>query len=110
MTEHQLSSARSLDTASVPLRAAYQGVAGAFGEAAVNQLWNGQTEAVASPTFSEALEALLSGGVQSAVIPVWNSTIGVVTAAQRAIDARTSSIDLVGEIEIAVHHCLLALS
>src|SRR5437016_1107764 len=92
-----------------PLRAAYQGVAGAYGEEAVRRVWHGRAEAIPARTFTAALEELVAGRVQWAVIPVWNSAIGPVMPAQAALSACGSTITVVRELDVPVRHCLLAL-
>jgi prephenate dehydratase len=92
-----------------PLRAAYQGIAGAYGEEAVRRAWHGRARAVPSGTFDEALDELACGRVERAVIPIANSAIGPVTPALEALDARGAAITIIREVEIPVRHCLLAL-
>ena len=61
-----------------PGRVAYQGAPGSFSHEACLALrpWD---EAVAFETFAQALEAIRSGDCGCALIPVENSTIGVVS-------------------------------
>lgn len=63
-----------------PGRVAYQGAPGAFSHEACLDLrpWD---EAVGFETFKGAIQALLSGDCQFALIPVENSTIGTVEPA-----------------------------
>jgi prephenate dehydratase len=60
-------------------------------------------------TFDAVLGALTGGEVEWAVLPVWNSTIGRVAAARDALDRREKLVRRVGEVDVPVHHCLLAL-
>jgi prephenate dehydratase len=92
-----------------PLRAAYQGIAGAFGEEAVRRLWHGRAEAIPARTFAAALDELVGGRVQWAVIPIWNSTIGPVAPARAALRACGSTVTVARQLDIPVRHCLLAL-
>jgi prephenate dehydratase len=92
-----------------PLRAAYQGIAGAYGEEAVRRAWHGRARAVPADTFDEALDELVCGRVERAVIPIANSAIGPVAPALAALDARGSSVTIVREVGVRVRHCLLAL-
>jgi len=92
-----------------PIRAVYQGIAGAFGEEAVRLVWDGRAKAIPARSFDAALEQLVDGRVEWAVIPVWNSTIGPVTAACAALSARGSRIIVTRELELSVRHCLLTL-
>jgi len=92
-----------------PVRAAYQAIAGAFGEEAVRLAWDRRVKAIPARSFDAALEQLVDGRVEWAVIPVWNSTIGPVTAACAALSARGSRIIVTRELELPVRHCLLTL-
>jgi prephenate dehydratase len=89
-------------------RAAYQGVAGAFGEEAVERLWEGRASPHPARTFTEALEALARGEVEWAVLPIWNSAIGFVAPACAALDEHERAIVRVREVDVPVRHCLLA--
>ena len=91
------------------IRAAYQGIAGAFGEEAVRLVWDGRAQAIPARTFDAALEQLVDGRVEWAVIPVWNSAIGPVTTARAALSACGSRITVTRELDVPVRHCLLAL-
>jgi prephenate dehydratase len=90
-------------------RAAYQGVPGAFGEDAVHRFWEGQVCGHPMATFDSVLDALTNGVVEWAVLPVWNSTIGRVSAAREALDARSDLVVREGELDVPIRHCLLAL-
>jgi prephenate dehydratase len=72
-------------------------------------VWRGRAEAIPARTFAEALDELVSGRVDRAVIPISNSAIGPVAPARAALTARGSSITIVREVDVPVRHCLLAL-
>jgi prephenate dehydratase len=91
------------------LRAAYQGIAGAYGEEAVRHAWQGRARAVPAGTFDQALDELVCGRVDRAVIPIANSAIGPVASALAALDARGPAITIIREVAVPVRHCLLAL-
>lgn len=86
---------------------AYQGLAGAYSEAAAAALFPGQ-ELAAQRTFSDVFAALASGGVDAAVVPVENSHAGAVADVYDLLrthqDAR-----IVAEAIVRVRHCLLAV-
>jgi prephenate dehydratase len=86
---------------------AYQGTRGAFGEAAVRQLWR-RARVRPVRTFAGAVSAAAHGDVAWAVIPVWNSTIGIVATGSAAVDAHRDSVTRVHDVDVAVRHCLLA--
>lgn len=89
------------------VRVAYQGVAGAFSEAAVASLFPGD-DPLPRETFAEVFEALATGSAQAAVVPVENSQAGAVVDVydllRRHQDAR-----IVAEAKLRVRHHLLGL-
>ena len=89
-------------------RVAYQGIAGAFGEAAVVQHWHGNARPVAARTFDDAVTLVVHGDADGAVIPVWNSSIGDVPWGCRALSERSAAIVIVDHVNLSVQHCLLA--
>jgi prephenate dehydratase len=105
------------DEASLPVglarnatpHAAFQGIEGAFGDDAVQRVWQGRVRAYPTPTFEAALDAVLDAEVEWAVIPLHNSTIGDIEPACRALAERESSLVRVDEVIVPVRHCLLTL-
>ena len=91
---------------SAPLRVAFQGELGAFGEEAIQQLWGGDAEPVPTREFLEVTAALANGDVDRAVLPIENTIVGSIQASHDAIDA-TPAISAIAETVVAVHHCLL---
>lgn len=75
------------------MRVAFQGVAGAFGEAAALVLWP-DCEPVGVPSFQEVVAAVESGRLDGGVLPVENAIVGPVRAALAALEgaARVSRI------------------
>ncbi len=100
---------RSADEPAFLPRVGYQGVAGAFGEDAVCRRWQGRAQPHPMRTFGGVLDALSSGDVEWAVVPVWNSAIGRIASAWDALDEHAEAIVCVDEIDMPVQHCLLAL-
>jgi prephenate dehydratase len=86
-------------------KVAYQGEPGAYSDEAVAALFPG-AEAVGFPTFRLTFEALSVGAVQSAVLPVENTTAGVV---QEVSDLfwELPGLRIVREHVQPVRHCLL---
>ena len=86
-------------------RIAYQGEPGAYSDEAVAALFP-DAEAVGFPTFRLTFEALAAGDVDAAVLPVENSTAGVV---QEVSDLLWDmpALRIVGEHIQPVRHCLL---
>ncbi|MDX1996717.1 MAG: prephenate dehydratase domain-containing protein [Thermoanaerobaculia bacterium] len=91
------------------LRVSFQGAPGAYGEVAALQL--GGTP-IPSRQFEDVITALRTGAVDRAVLPVENSTIGAIEPVRRllaSVVAGTDEDDLevVGEVVVPVHHCLV---
>lgn len=89
-----------------PGRVAYQGAPGAFSHEACLDLrpWD---EAVGYETFEGAIDALISGDCQCALIPVENSTVGVVEPAATLV--REAGLTVVSEAWRPIRLALLGL-
>ncbi|OMO77228.1 Prephenate dehydratase [Corchorus olitorius] len=87
------------------LRVAYQGVRGAYSEAAAEKAYP-NCEAVPCDQFDAAFEAVEKWIVDRAVLPIENSLGGSI---HRNYDLLLRhSLHIVGEVKLAVRHCLLA--
>ncbi|TKY67109.1 Arogenate dehydratase/prephenate dehydratase 6 [Spatholobus suberectus] len=88
------------------LRVAYQGVPGAYSEAAAGKAYpNG--EAIPCDQFEVAFQAVELWIADRAVLPVENSLGGSI---HRNYDLLLRHrLHIVGEVQLPVHHCLLAL-
>ncbi|GLT48421.1 hypothetical protein SLA2020_220490 [Shorea laevis] len=87
------------------LRVAYQGVRGAYSESAADKAYP-NCEAVPCEQFDTAFEAVESWLVDRAVLPIENSLGGSI---HRNYDLLLRhSLHIVGEVKLAVRHCLLA--
>ncbi|RZB80338.1 arogenate dehydratase/prephenate dehydratase 6, chloroplastic-like [Glycine soja] len=88
------------------LRVAYQGVPGAYSEAAAGKAYpNG--EAIPCDQFEVAFQAVELWIADRAVLPVENSFGGSI---HRNYDLLLRHrLHIVGEVQLPVHHCLLAL-
>uniref|UniRef100_A0A0C9QND5 Arogenate dehydratase n=1 Tax=Wollemia nobilis TaxID=56998 RepID=A0A0C9QND5_9CONI len=88
------------------LRVAYQGVPGAFSEAAAAKAYP-NCEAVPCEQFETAFEAVELWLVDRAVLPIENSLGGSI---HRNYDLLLRHrLHIVGEVQLAVHHCLLGV-
>jgi len=97
-----MSACRALEA---PQRVAYLGPAGTFSEQAAVQFFGSSIEHVPCVTFDEVFQAAASGTAHFGVVPVENSTEGVVT---RSLDLLlTSPLHIVGEVSLLVRHHLL---
>ncbi|MBK0394165.1 prephenate dehydratase [Ramlibacter algicola] len=97
-----MSACRALEA---PQRVAYLGPAGTFSEQAAVQFFGSSIEHVPCVSFDEVFQAASAGTADFGVVPVENSTEGVVT---RSLDLLlTSPLHIVGEISLLVRHHLL---
>jgi chorismate mutase/prephenate dehydratase len=100
-----MSACRALES---PQRVAYLGPAGTFSEQAAVQFFGSSIEHVPCISFDEVFHAATAGTADFGVVPVENSTEGVVT---RSLDLLLQSpLHIVGEISLLVRHHLLRLS
>ena len=91
-----------------PVRVAYLGPAGTFSEQAALQFFGSSIEHVACPSIDEVFRATASGTAHYGVVPVENSTEGVVS---RSLDLFLNSpLHIVGETSLMVRHNLLRLA
>nr|BCD59209.1 arogenate dehydrogenase [Bougainvillea peruviana] len=88
------------------LRVAYQGVPGAYSEAAAGKAYPG-CQAIPCDQFEVAFQAVELWIADRAVLPVENSLGGSI---HRNYDLLLRHrLHIVGEVQLPVHHCLLAL-
>ncbi|KAJ0778325.1 Arogenate dehydratase 3 [Helianthus debilis subsp. tardiflorus] len=88
------------------LRVAYQGVPGAYSEAAAGKAYP-DCEAIPCDQFEVAFQAVELWIADRAVLPVENSLGGSI---HRNYDLLLRHrLHIVGEVQLPVHHCLLAL-
>ena len=91
-----------------PVRVAYLGPAGTFSEQAALQFFGSSIEHVICPSIDEVFRATASGAAHYGVVPVENSTEGVVS---RSLDLLLNSpLHIVGETSLMVRHNLLRLT
>lgn len=91
-----------------PVRVAYLGPAGTFSEQATFQFFGSSIESVSCPSIDEVFRATASGTAHYGVVPVENSSEGVVS---RSLDLFLNSpLHIVGEISLMVRHNLLRLT
>jgi chorismate mutase/prephenate dehydratase len=97
-----MSACRALET---PTRVAYLGPAGTFSELATLGFFGSSIEKVASPSIDEVFRATSAGAADFGVVPVENSTEGVIA---RTLDLFLSTpLVILGETSLAVEHNLL---
>ena len=89
-------------------RVAFLGPLGTFTEEAVVRQFGSNFQACACASLDEVFHEAASGAADFAVVPVENSTEGIVT---RTADLLlTTPLKVIGEVNVAVHHNLMNLS
>lgn len=100
-----MSACRALEAAQ---RVAYLGPAGTFSEQAAIQYFGSSIERVMCGSIDEVFRATAAGTAEFGVVPVENSTEGVIS---RSLDLLLSSpLHIVGETSLLVRHNLLRLT
>ncbi|MBL7979311.1 MAG: prephenate dehydratase [Bacteroidetes Order II. Incertae sedis bacterium] len=89
------------------MRVAYQGEPGAFSEYAALKLLGDNLIAVPKPSFEQVYDALESGEVDKAVVPIENSLFGSVHVNYDLL--RKHPFRIVGELKLRVVHNLMVL-
>jgi prephenate dehydratase len=92
----------------VPLTVSYQGLAGAFSEAAAAALFPDQ-KLLPRRTFSEVFATLENAEVDAAVVPVENTHAGSVADVYDLLRNHRGA-QIVAEVVVRVRHCLLAVT
>lgn len=91
-----------------PVRVAYLGPVGTFSEQAALQFFGASIEHVPCISIDEVFRATATGSAEYGVVPVENSTEGVVS---RSLDLFLNSpLHIIGEVSLMVRHNLLRLS
>jgi prephenate dehydratase len=86
---------------------AFQGKAGAYSHTACLTAFP-KLEPLPCPTFADAFKAVETGRAEMAMIPIDNSIAGRVADIHHLLPK--SSLSIIGECFIPVHHCLLGIS
>lgn len=87
------------------IRVVYQGAAGSYSEAAMKAFFGSQVNSITAATFRDAMVAIEEGSADYAVLPIENSTAGIVSEIYDLLNEFENYI--VGEITIPIHHCLM---
>lgn len=88
-------------------RVVFQGAPGAYSQAAMMQYFGDKVNAFHVDTFREAMSAIDEGSADFAVLPIENSTAGVVSEIYDLLVEFENYI--VGEQVIKIEHCLLGV-
>ena len=91
-----------------PLKVAYLGPEGTFTQQAVNRHFGHSVNALSLPSIDDVFEQVQAGDADFGVVPVENSTQGIVS---HTLDMfLLSDLKVCGEIELRVHQNLLTLA
>ncbi len=88
-------------------RVVFQGAEGAYSQAAMMQYFGNSVNSFHVETFREAMSAIDEGSADFAVLPIENSTAGIVTEIYDLLQEYENYI--VGEQIIKIEHCLLGV-
>jgi chorismate mutase/prephenate dehydratase len=88
-------------------RVVFQGAEGAYSQAAMETYFGDQVRSFHVDTFREAMESIEEGSADFAVLPIENSTAGIVSEIYDLLVEFENYI--VGEQIIRIEHCLLGL-
>ena len=91
-----------------PLEVAYLGPEGTFTQQAAYRHFGLAVKALPAATIDEIFRCVESGTVQYGVVPVENSTEGVIALTLDRF--LRSSLVITGEVAIRIHHCLMGKS
>lgn len=89
-------------------RVAFQGDHGAYSEEAVLQYWGGDVVPVPTDSCEHVARLVADGAVDAGLLAVENTLAGSVVATYDALAASADRVTLVGEVILAIRHCLLA--
>ncbi len=102
--------ARDLDQAGAP-RVGYQGVTGAYSEAAIEKLFvtrgTPEVDCVGYPSFLAVADALANGAIDYALLPIENSICGSVPEVAQLLTNR--KLVVVDEEITHIEHCIAAM-
>ncbi|MBQ8816574.1 MAG: prephenate dehydratase [Lachnospiraceae bacterium] len=88
-------------------RVVFQGAEGAYSQAAMNQFFGKEIQSFHVDTFRDAMTAIEEGRADFAVLPIENSTAGIVNEIYDLLTEFENYI--VGEQIIKIEHCLMAV-
>ncbi len=88
-------------------RVVFQGAEGAYSQAAMVQYFGRSVNSFHVDTFRDAMNAIEEGGADFAVLPIENSTAGIVSEIYDLLQEYENYI--VGEQVIKIEHCLLGV-
>ncbi|GAB6070312.1 prephenate dehydratase [Thiomicrorhabdus hydrogeniphila] len=91
-----------------PISVAYLGPEGSYSHASVVKQFGSSAHAVAVSSIEEVFAAVESGETHYGIVPVENSSEGVVKSTQDEL--MKTRLQVSGEVDLAIHHCLMSKS
>jgi len=91
-----------------PTTVAYLGPEGSYTHASVIKQFGSSAHPVAVSTIEDVFDVVEKGQASYGIVPVENSSEGIVKSTQNALLETTLKIS--GEVELEIHHCLLSKS
>jgi chorismate mutase/prephenate dehydratase len=88
------------------MKVTYQGIPGAYSEAAIIQYWRGAAEPIPRPYLEDVFDAVEAGEAEAGLVPVENTIEGSITRTYDLLNER--SLTILGETSIRIIHCLIA--
>lgn len=95
------------DLGTYKARVVFQGAEGAYSQAAMNRFFGKEIQSFHVDTFRDAMTAIEEGRADFAVLPIENSTAGIVNEIYDLLTEFENYI--VGEQIINIEHCLMAV-
>lgn len=89
-----------------PVKVAYLGPEGSYSHAATLKQFGSFSRPMPVSTIDDVFKSVSSGEANFGVVPVENSTEGVVSITQ--INLLQTELKITGEVDLAIHHCLLS--
>ncbi|MBR5614664.1 MAG: prephenate dehydratase [Clostridia bacterium] len=86
---------------------AYQGVPGANSETALIQFFGKDCKRINTSTFGKVVDAVENGEADYGILPLENSSTGVISSAYDLLEKRDAFI--VAEVAVPIDHCLVGL-
>lgn len=104
---NKLSFAETKELVTDKAKVVFQGAEGAYSYAAMNEYFGDEVDSFHVDSFRDAMDALEKGRADFAVLPIENSTAGIVSEIYDLLTEYDNYI--VGEQIIQIEHCLMAV-
>ena len=91
-----------------PVSVAFLGPEGSYSHASVVKQFGSSAHSVAVSTIEDVFSAVDKGDANYGIVPVENSSEGVVKSTQNELIK--TNLKISGEVSLAIHHCLMSKS